>query len=89
MPNQQQRSVLITGCSTGIGRCIALGLRDRGYRVFASVRNPKDIDDLTVMTDGRGSFVVTVFRSKTGLSEKTGYLIQTDEGKPQIVNQFF
>ena len=40
------RSVLITGCSTGIGRCLALGLRDRGYRVFATVRKAKDVASL-------------------------------------------
>jgi NAD(P)-dependent dehydrogenase (short-subunit alcohol dehydrogenase family) len=35
-------SVLITGCSSGIGDCVARGLHARGYRVFASVRNPDD-----------------------------------------------
>jgi len=38
-----QKSVLITGCSTGIGRCLALGLHARGYRVFASVKQEKDV----------------------------------------------
>ena len=36
------KSVLITGCSSGIGDCVARGLHARGYRVFASVRNPRD-----------------------------------------------
>jgi NAD(P)-dependent dehydrogenase (short-subunit alcohol dehydrogenase family) len=40
------RSVLITGCSSGIGRCVALGLRDRGYRVFATARRDQDIAGL-------------------------------------------
>ena len=40
--NAESRSVLITGCSTGIGKCVAHGLHQRGYRVFASVRNPND-----------------------------------------------
>jgi len=37
------RSVLITGCSSGIGRCLADGLRARGYRIFATARNPNDV----------------------------------------------
>jgi NAD(P)-dependent dehydrogenase (short-subunit alcohol dehydrogenase family) len=37
------QSILITGCSTGIGKCVAHGLHQRGYRVFASVRNPSDL----------------------------------------------
>lgn len=45
-----ERSVLITGCSSGIGRCLALGLADRGYRVLATVRDAKDTADLA----GRG-----------------------------------
>ncbi len=40
--NVQSRSVLITGCSSGIGECVAHGLHQRGYRVFASVREPGD-----------------------------------------------
>ena len=38
--------VLITGCSTGIGRCLALGLHARGYHVIASCRNPDDLSAL-------------------------------------------
>ena len=41
--NVENRSVLITGCSTGIGACVAHGLHQRGYRVFASVRNRSDL----------------------------------------------
>jgi NAD(P)-dependent dehydrogenase (short-subunit alcohol dehydrogenase family) len=37
------KEVLITGCSSGIGRAVALGLGQRGYRVFASARRPEDV----------------------------------------------
>ena len=40
------KSILVTGCSSGIGRCVALGLRDRGYRVFATARRDQDIAQL-------------------------------------------
>lgn len=40
----ESRSVLITGCSSGIGRCVALGLHQRGYRVFASARQAEDVE---------------------------------------------
>ena len=41
-----QRSILITGCSTGIGYHCAHGLRRRGWRVFASCRKQADCDRL-------------------------------------------
>jgi NAD(P)-dependent dehydrogenase (short-subunit alcohol dehydrogenase family) len=37
------RSVLITGCSSGIGAAAARGLRDRGWLVVASARRPEDV----------------------------------------------
>ena len=42
----EQRNVIITGCSSGIGRCVAEGLKQRGYRVFATARKKCDVDAL-------------------------------------------
>ena len=36
------KSILITGCSSGIGYACAVGLKKRGWRVFATVRNIAD-----------------------------------------------
>lgn len=38
-----QRTLLITGCSSGIGLAAAHALRERGWRVFASCRKPQDV----------------------------------------------
>ena len=35
--------ILITGCSSGIGECVAHGLKMRGWRVFATTRQPADV----------------------------------------------
>jgi short-subunit dehydrogenase len=40
------KSVLITGCSSGIGRALALEYAHAGYKVYASARNPEKISDL-------------------------------------------
>lgn len=37
------RSVLVTGCSSGIGHAAALGLAGRGWRVFATARREADL----------------------------------------------
>ncbi len=42
----KKRNVIITGCSSGIGRCVADGLRNKGYRVFATARKKTDVDTL-------------------------------------------
>jgi len=38
-----QRSVLITGCSSGIGLASARTMKERGWRVFATARTPTDL----------------------------------------------
>lgn len=43
IPDTSKRSVLITGCSSGIGHTVALGLMARGYRVFATARKAGDV----------------------------------------------
>ena len=40
------KNILITGCSSGIGHCVAHGLKDRGYRVLATARKEQDIAQL-------------------------------------------
>ncbi|HEY3487004.1 MAG TPA: SDR family NAD(P)-dependent oxidoreductase, partial [Gammaproteobacteria bacterium] len=41
-----QRTVLITGCSSGIGKTVAIGLQQRGYHVFATARKAADVEKL-------------------------------------------
>jgi len=40
------RTVLITGCSSGIGRATAYAFLDEEWRVYATARNPADIQQL-------------------------------------------
>ena len=42
----EQRSILITGCSSGIGLASARAMKARGWRVFATARKPDDIKRL-------------------------------------------
>ncbi|MGE8304886.1 MULTISPECIES: SDR family oxidoreductase [Pseudomonas] len=39
-------TVLITGCSSGIGRALADAFRDAGYEVWATARKPEDVAQL-------------------------------------------
>lgn len=47
MPDPAPSTLLITGCSSGIGLAAARMARERGWRVFATCRKPADCERLT------------------------------------------
>jgi NAD(P)-dependent dehydrogenase (short-subunit alcohol dehydrogenase family) len=46
IPLVQSRTVLVTGCSSGIGAATAHLLRDAGWQVFPTARKPEDLEAL-------------------------------------------
>lgn len=71
-----ERSILITGCSSGIGADAARGLRARGWRVFATCRKEKDCARLR--EEGFESFALdyadeeSIVRAVATLAGRTG-----------------
>ena len=59
----KQKSILITGCSTGIGLCCAHELKKQGYRVFATARKEEDVDKLK--SQGFESFILDLASSQS------------------------
>ncbi len=57
------QSILITGCSTGIGYETALYLKDQGLNVFATARDIKDVERLKSL--GLKSFCLDVTKPET------------------------
>ena len=57
------QSILITGCSTGIGHETALYLKKYGYKVFATARNEEDVVKLKEL--GFDAFFLDVTKHET------------------------
>jgi NAD(P)-dependent dehydrogenase (short-subunit alcohol dehydrogenase family) len=49
MITNNKKSILITGCSSGIGLFVARSLQQQGYRVFATARKETDVTKLSEM----------------------------------------
>jgi NAD(P)-dependent dehydrogenase (short-subunit alcohol dehydrogenase family) len=71
-----QRSILITGCSSGIGECVAHGLAARGWRVFASARRSTDVERLS--TSGLEAVVLDLRDSESIAAALAEVLDRTD-----------
>jgi short-subunit dehydrogenase len=71
------KSVLITGCSSGIGLCLAQGLKREGYRVFATARDVKDVEQLK--QQGFDAFVLDLSSSQSINAAIKAVFKQTDD----------
>jgi NAD(P)-dependent dehydrogenase (short-subunit alcohol dehydrogenase family) len=74
----EKRSVLITGCSSGIGKCVAFGLHERGYRVFASVRN---VDDCAVFDETGIECLVLDYANPTSIKSAVEQVLEATGGR--------
>jgi NAD(P)-dependent dehydrogenase (short-subunit alcohol dehydrogenase family) len=70
--------ILLTGCSSGIGRCAATGLKRRGYRVFATARKAVDVKRLAA--DGFEAFQLDLANSAS-IRTAVDAILQLTNGK--------
>jgi NAD(P)-dependent dehydrogenase (short-subunit alcohol dehydrogenase family) len=71
------RSILITGCSSGIGLDAARGLKARGWRVFATCRQEADCDRLRA--EGLESFRLD-YADETSIAEAVAETLRRTGG---------
>ncbi len=71
-----QKTILITGCSSGIGYDTAHYLHNNGYKVFASARKPEDVQRL--QDEGLDTYLLDVTKPETISHTLHTILAQTD-----------
>lgn len=74
----EQKSILITGCSSGIGLATAIQLKQRGYRVFATARKTADVEKLSAQ--GFESLVLDV-NDSASIQQALARILQLTNGK--------
>ncbi|PDS74097.1 SDR family oxidoreductase [Rhizobium sp. L43] len=73
-----ERTIVVTGCSSGIGAHCARALKADGWRVFATVRKPDDLAGLEA--DGIEAFLMDYARPET-ISDLVGAVLKRSGGR--------
>lgn len=77
------KTVLITGCSSGIGLATAHYLQQRGYHIIASVRKP---DDVKTLTDQGLECIVLDLANDDSIDQAVEYIKHNTESFYGLVN---
>lgn len=77
------KSILITGCSSGIGLSTAVYLKKHGFRVIASVRNPEHIK---VLTDQDIECIHLDLRDENSIEQAVAYIYENAPNLYGLVN---
>jgi len=72
------RSILVTGCASGIGYEVAWGLQRRGYRVFATARKSSDV--IRLQQEGLESLQLDLADSES-LRQAVQTVLECTQGK--------
>ncbi|QJX07079.1 MULTISPECIES: SDR family oxidoreductase [Rhizobium] len=73
-----ERTIVVTGCSSGIGAHCARALKADGWRVFATVRKPDDLKGLEA--DGIEAFLMDYARTET-ISDLVSAVLERSGGR--------
>jgi short-subunit dehydrogenase len=80
------KTVLITGCSSGMGAAVAAALADRGHRVFATARNPSNLPMMPPIKNGEISFHALDVCNELSITKLRDELLELTNGAgPEVL----
>ena len=74
-----KKSILITGCSSGIGQYCAIQLHQRGYQVFASARKQQDVEALKAQ--GLEDTIQLDLNDSDSITRAVNHVVKATDGK--------
>jgi len=77
---ENDKSIVITGTSTGIGKACALYLDNLGYNVYAGVRNPVDGDKLKKESSDRLTTLIIDVSNVDSIQAATAFVEKETDG---------
>lgn len=84
------RSVIITGAGTGLGLEMAVYLAQRGFKVYATVRNPKQIPNVLAEAERRGAEGLEVVEldltDRTSIDRAVAHVVEQSGGVYALIN---
>lgn len=80
------KTVIVTGATSGIGRCVAEKFHENGWNVYAIGR---DLDRLKMLEEKLGSERLCVFQADMGLRENVGKAVSTAVKKWKGIHAVF
>lgn len=78
VPQDRPRNIIITGCSSGIGAYCAGALQERGWRVFATARQP---DDIRALQDKGIDAVYLDYREPESIAALVEHVFRQTDGR--------
>jgi NAD(P)-dependent dehydrogenase (short-subunit alcohol dehydrogenase family) len=85
MARESDRSAVVTGAGSGLGREISLGLAAKGYRVFGTARAEEEIAELGDASGGDVELALVDLTDEAGVKNWAGDVANLTDGKLDLL----
>src|SRR6202161_1688698 len=83
--DETQRSAVVTGAGSGLGRDIVLGLAAKNYRVFGTAMSPGEIQDLNSASGGSVTLALCDITDEAAVKAWADEVTQQNDGRIDVL----